>query len=271
MNILQKFCLLCQFPGTLRVLDAAKYIASKYCSGTYRVRPNLLPCAVALRGRTSDPPTLKKIFVRQEYDCPFALNDVRFIIDAGANIGLSALYFAAQYPKATIIAIEPEPDNFSMLKRNCDHLPNIIPLHGALWPVSGDVALTDSMNGSACAFTVGRDDRKKIGTVRGYSMPEIMSAYKAAHIDLLKLDIEGSEKELFSGNTEWLDCVSVIAIELHDRYKEGCSSAFYKKLCELNFAQEIRGENIFIRLSPSIELPSSISSKSMNFMANEVH
>jgi hypothetical protein len=55
--------------------------------------------------------------------------------------------------------------------------------------------------------------------------------------------------ELFGGNTEWLDCVSVITIELHDRYNEGCSGAFYKKICERNFAQEIRGENIFIRLS----------------------
>ena len=67
-------------------------------------------------------------------------------------------------------------------------------------------------------------------------------------IDILKLDIEGSERELFSKNTDWLDHVSVIIIELHDRFQPGCAKAVYQKLVERQFHQEVRGENIFIGL-----------------------
>jgi hypothetical protein len=63
MNTLRKPGLLCQLPDTLRILDAAKYIASNYWAGMYRLRPKLLLRAVALRGRTSDAVCFKKVFV----------------------------------------------------------------------------------------------------------------------------------------------------------------------------------------------------------------
>jgi len=48
------------------------------------------------------------------------------------------------------------------------------------------------------------------------------------YIDILKLDIEGAEKELFADNTElWLPKVNIVVIELHDWLQEGCSQAFY--------------------------------------------
>lgn len=234
----------------LPATDVPYFIGSRYYAGRYRVRPRLLDRCVELRGGTSDASCFNKIFVQQEYECPFLVDDVKFIINAGANTGLSALYFAARYPTATIIAIEPEPENFLTLKRNCAHLPNIAPIQGALWPVSGSVALTASFDGRAWAFSVGRDDMQKLGTVDAYSIPQIMSAYGADQIDILKLDIEGSEKDLFGGDTQWLDRVSTIVIELHDHYNSGCSDAFYGALCGRKLEEETRGENVFVRLMP---------------------
>jgi hypothetical protein len=108
--------------------------------------------------------------------------------------------------------------------------------------------VTDSIDGGAWTFTVGRSDLKLLDTVKAYSIPEILEQAMTDRIDILKLDIEGTEKELFSGATNWLDRVSIIVIELHDRYEPGCSKAMYRKLIERQFHQEIRGENIFIRL-----------------------
>ena len=71
-------------------------------------------------------------------------------------------------------------------------------------------------------------------------------------IDVLKLDIEGSERELFLKDTTWLNHVSIIAIELHDRYEPGCTRAVYQKLVERQFRQEVRGENVFIRLDNTV-------------------
>jgi hypothetical protein len=79
------------------------------------------------------------------------------------------------------------------------------------------------------------------------TITDALSYINEERIDLLKLDIEGSELELFTRHSEqWLNRVRMIAIELHDRFRPGCSEAFYSALHGRKFIQEISGENIFI-------------------------
>lgn len=67
------------------------------------------------------------------------------------------------------------------------------------------------------------------------------------NIDLLKLDVEGAEKEIFSVNYEnWLPYTKVIMIELHDRFKHGCSKAFFSAVAKYDFSFSIRGENCIL-------------------------
>ena len=73
---------------------------------------------VNLRLNTSDIPTFEKIFVHLEYQVDRII-DPKVIIDAGANIGLSAIYFSNKYPSANIIAIEPETFLFKLLEPSC--------------------------------------------------------------------------------------------------------------------------------------------------------
>ncbi len=70
---------------------------------------------------------------------------------------------------------------------------------------------------------------------------------KTELIDILKLDIEGAEAELFCANYEnWLGKTNVIIIELHDRIREGCSEALYKATAHHNFQKVERQEHVIL-------------------------
>ena len=78
----------------------------------------------------------------------------------------------------------------------------------------------------------------------------------ADKIDLLKLDIEGAELELFScGSDVWLGHVRLLVLELHDRFRPGCAQALYTAANGRPFTQEIRGETLFIRFRESCTSP----------------
>jgi FkbM family methyltransferase len=70
------------------------------------------------------------------------------IIDAGANVGLCAVFYANRFPDARIIAIEPEPSNYEMLKKNTAPYPNITTVHAALWKENGPLRLFDTGEGT---------------------------------------------------------------------------------------------------------------------------
>jgi FkbM family methyltransferase len=200
---------------------------------------------VHLRGGTSDIRCFEKIFIHGEYHCPFEIQP-KLIVDAGANTGLSARYFAHSYPDAKIIAIEPEPENFALLRKNCAAFQTIVPIEGALWPRSGNVKLAGTFDGEPWAFHVSAGTE---GPIRGYTIEDILRITSSDCIDLLKIDIEGSERELFdAGAPAWLDHVSIIVIEFHDRVVPGCSKAFYSALSGRNFHQEVGGENVFVKI-----------------------
>jgi Methyltransferase FkbM domain len=78
---------------------------------------------------------------------------------------------------------------------------------------------------------------------------DLLNRYNVPQVDILKLDIEGAEREVFAHNAEqWLDKVRVIGIELHDRWVPGCSRAFYQAVCGYDFNHTIIGESVFVEL-----------------------
>jgi FkbM family methyltransferase len=203
--------------------------------------------ALVLRPRTGDEPTFDAVIVREEYGLPFDLPDEPFIIDAGANVGYTAAFFAEKYPSATIYAIEPESANYGLLVRNTGAYERVVPVRGALWYESGHVEIVDE-NASSSAFRVGSSD--STGTVPAYTVSDIISMAGRTRVNLLKIDIEGAEKELFeSGQTDWLDHVDAMVIELHDWFKPGCAAAFYGAIGKRSFRQYQSRENIIIELT----------------------
>lgn len=204
---------------------------------------------VCIRNGTTDRDCLEKIFVHDEYNLPFDLKP-QLIVDAGANIGMATLYFAHRYPEAQVVAIEPALSNFEMLQRNCKGLPNITLIQGALWHTNSALEIEDPTV-AAWAFRVIERPTQSVGAdvVTTITIPRLLAQVGAKRIGLLKIDIEGAELQLFSnGADKWIDLVKVIVIELHDRFRPGCAQAFYSVLTSRQFVQEIKGENIFVKV-----------------------
>lgn len=202
-----------------------------------------------LRCGTSDIPTFDKIFLNQEYDfivkkCP------KVIVDAGANIGLASIYFANRYPESKIIAIEPEASNYEMLKMNVVPYSNVIPLHAALWDKNEEISLVDPGLGTSGFMTKGKDSQeeylgKMCHKVRGMTVDKVMADNGLERIDILKIDIEGAEREVFRDPSAWMRKVDALIVELHERMKSGCNRSFYNG--SNGFDDEwMHGENIYL-------------------------
>ncbi len=189
----------------------------------------------------------------KQYNYDFA-KPPKVIIDAGAYTGLSATYFASTYPEAKVIAIEPDSANFGLLVRNTSGLANVQAVRAALWSSNRQVELTDPGNG-AWAFRVAEmgdpgsaglhSEKVAHNRIPAITIPEIINTYSLSRIDLLKLDIEGSEKEVFAGSASWLEQVGAICIELHDKFEPGCSREFYRAVGDFP-AEFRRGETVLV-------------------------
>lgn len=230
--------------------DAVKFVLSTGKEGEIQFHLKPSGREVTVRGRTSDTTVLKKIFLTKEYETPFPSNP-RVIVDAGANIGLATLYYAQQYPDAKIIAIEPERSNFKVLQKNCAGMPNVILVEGALWGKEVKLVIEDP---TAAKFAFSVTESQSTSSVlseemQAVTIPGIMRKFGLDRIDILKLDIEGAEYELFKEGAEsWLGAIGQIVIELHDWKQPGSAQAFYAAVGRGSFTQANRGENIFIQL-----------------------
>ena len=197
---------------------------------------------ITLRPNTSDMDVFQQIFINEEYK--FAIDrDPEVIIDAGANIGLASIYYSIKYPETKVIAIEPESSNYGLLKENIKHYPNISSTQKALWHTNTILKISNP-NDYKFSFRV----EESVGSqeVLSITIEELMEQYELPFIDILKMDIEGAEKEVFSSQPNWLSRVGMIAIELHDKIKAGCSRSFYTAIDPLVKKEYRKGENVFI-------------------------
>jgi FkbM family methyltransferase len=196
---------------------------------------------IYLRNGTTDVHTFYDIFTNHEYDIDFGFTP-ETIIDCGANTGLVTVFYKSKYPESKIIAIEPESSNFEMLFKNTASFKNVHCLQNAVWGNEGFIEISDPGFGN-WGFMTSETENESDTSVKTVTIDSIMQKFELQNIDVLKIDIEGAEKEVFeSNNQEWLSKTRVILIELHDRLKPGCSTAFFKAISEMNFNIEIKGE-----------------------------
>ncbi len=200
------------------------------------VTPPGIGNSVALRLKTSDVATYREVFVDADYDFESRRTPTT-IIDAGAHIGLVSVLFANRWPNARIIAIEPEPANFALLKKNTARYKRIIPIQAALSSESGMVSLVDLGLGSAGFRTKSVESNAANGglqSIPGVTVDRLMEAHGIDHLDILKMDIEGAEKEVLDASTKWMGSVALLIVELHDRYRNGCRESFYRATAGFN-------------------------------------
>src|SRR5262245_53394497 len=73
---------------------------------------------LVLRRNTSDFMVIVQVFIERQYDDPLEFDHPPLIVDCGANIGCSSVFFLKRYPTATVIAVEPDPVNAAACRRN---------------------------------------------------------------------------------------------------------------------------------------------------------
>lgn len=204
---------------------------------------NGLKHGFSIRNNPYDFATLEEVLLKKEYDVDLSF-EPQTIIDGGANIGLTSIFFANKYPTAQIVSIEPESANFEMLRKNTQYYPNISLLNTGIWNHKADLAIVDTGKGND-SFAVKELLRPAPGSMTAISIADIMEEKKWKSIDILKLDIEGSEKNVFEKNYEsWLPYVKVLIIELHDRMIAGCSETVLNALALYNFSKMKKGANL---------------------------
>lgn len=175
---------------------------------------------VYLRLRTTDIELSRTVLLEAQYEQSFS-RCPRVIVDAGANIGLASVFYANEFPGAKIVAIEPERCNFDILKRNLRPYGNTFAIHAALWHRNEELQLLDTGAGST-AFQTCRPAKRQGGQlVRGITLRTLMEELGLLHVDLLKVDIEGSERMVFGSSSEWIENVGIIAVEIHEGLQPG--------------------------------------------------
>lgn len=200
----------------------------------------------SLRKHTSDIPTFEQVFLFDEYKVDF-INKPSVIIDGGANVGLFAIKMKNDFPESKIICIEPDGDNFAMLQHNLSKYKGVFFENCGLWHKNTKLKVFDKYNLGKWGMFVEED--LVAGTISAISIQALLEKYSISCIDVLKLDIEASEKQLFSeGYEEWLPKVKTIIIELHDWMKPGCSKPFFTAInkCFSNYSFSQIGENVVI-------------------------
>lgn len=195
-----------------------------------------IPHPVAIRAGTADASTFEKMFVWNDYALDYPAH-VKTVIDAGANIGLSAVFFANRFPDATIIAIEPESQNFELLQRNTAAYPRVIPLHAALWSEDTTLRLSNP-NDRVDSFRFNPSTEGP--AVSAFSVPSILSRFGLAVADVLKIDIEGGETAVFAASEGWIDRVRMFVVELHG---DEAITTFAAATSRLHAKRYRRGEN----------------------------
>lgn len=175
----------------------------------------------------SDLSVIEEIFIDRMYRSTesliFSLQSST-ILDIGAHIGLFSIYAAILNPQIKIIALEPEPDNFNLMKENLklNHIKNIVVKNMAL--VNNDqkdIILQLSKNThnhivplSNCHIV---DSANKEISVPAVNLEKIIIKNKLDKIGLLKMDIEGGEFDIFQNlNQNTWSKIQNIAMEYHE-------------------------------------------------------
>lgn len=209
-------------PGAIAYVAACRRDSVR--RSPYRLFSKRLAYPVWIRPRTSDLDVFRLICVDNEYACLKDMEEAEVIVDCGANIGLSAAYFLTRCPLCVVYSLEPDPGNFCMLDRNvAAYGRRCVKLMQAVWSTTADRLVI------MCDYRDGRDwSRRVVPTlcqfgecVEAVTLDDLIGEMQGKRVSLLKIDVEGAEKEIFRGSrARWLTLVDRIAIELHDEEAE---------------------------------------------------
>ena len=214
-----------------------------------RVRVPDLPHPFVLRGNQADILTFEQNFIsnlwlwelcRQRLDP----RSVRAVIDCGANIGITSIIFKQLFPGCRLAAVEPSPENFAMLQENLRPYEQVRLFHAGVWSRTTRLKVVDRYNIGYNGLVVEETTEKD--AIPALSVEDVARQAGIEGIDILKIDIEGAERELFAGDCDrWIASTRALIVEVHDYAIPGSSRSFVKAIARHDFDIFIGGESLF--------------------------
>ncbi|HWF10626.1 MAG TPA: FkbM family methyltransferase [Bryobacteraceae bacterium] len=229
---------------------AAKILTRLPLSGTRRILvrpPELLHPVTVRMFPSSDDFVFDQLFVRHEY-APVCRREgeAKFVLDLGANVGYASAIFASRYPGAKILAVEPDPRNYEACTRNlAPYGGRVQTLLGAVWTKQSRLTLVHGnwCGGREWGTRVGEAPAGSDANVEAWDIGSLLDMAQVEEADLVKIDIEGSEAEVFAAETaRWLPRIRNLCIELHD---EKCREIFFRAMAGFDYELEEHGEYTF--------------------------
>jgi FkbM family methyltransferase len=213
-----------------------------------RLKPKGYSHPFYYREGTSDRAVIRQVLSRRDYEGVCAERDAALIIDCGANIGCSSYYFLNRYPKARVLAIEPDWENYQLCRRNLKPFRDrVTVMQAGLWSdcLPLRVVRGGFLDGQAWSFQVRPCLEYETPDLISTTMDQLIAMAGESRVDILKMDIEAAEKEVFRTDPgHWLGCVRHLAIELHDDEAE---AIFKRATANFNCYLERSGDLTFCK------------------------
>lgn len=166
---------------------------------------------------------VRGIFAREDYN--IEMETPQNIIDLGANIGMFSVYMKNRFPDAKIVFVETDSGNFELAEENLKSYPDMTGILAGVWYKNAKLKIVNP-DADQVSFIVEEDPE---GDIDAISIPTIMEKHSMDRIDVLKIDIEGTEKILFEKDYEsWLKRTKYLIVETHDRFLENCSKTLFE-------------------------------------------
>jgi FkbM family methyltransferase len=202
----------------VRLLREPDYREQAWLQSTLGRRPRRTPCRATVRGWTLEVPDAasflashQEIFVDRQYAFPWSGAPPR-ILDLGANIGLSVLFFRASHPQAAITAVEADPAIFRRLERNlsANAIGGVELMNRAAWTGAGRIRFhPDGADGGRAVAGGPAGDTIEVETL---DLPALLASRP---FDVVKMDVEGAEAVVIPACREGLTRARYLAIEYH--------------------------------------------------------
>ncbi|MBX2963396.1 MAG: FkbM family methyltransferase [Cyclobacteriaceae bacterium] len=179
-------------------------------------------------------------------------NEVSRIMDLGAHIGLSAISFLSEYLNAEVLVVEPDPGNYKLLVENTSSYNSskvrVYHYNTAIYADETEMLLHDPQTGTHGFQILEKNSYDQGRVVKAVTINNLLDRHGWDQVDIIKINIEGAEKELFERNTEWIARTKCLIVETHDRFKDGASKSVFRALEKFPYKMRILEQNLIFTL-----------------------
>lgn len=205
----------------------------------------------------ADGQIFNEVILKRSYQGVADKQKTHRIIDLGSNIGLSVISFLSEYPNAELVAVEPDVDNFKLLKENTRpynvHKKRVHYFNNAVYDREAELYIEDPQVGTHGFRVAEEPGTRQKGRVRSITVNNLLDRLGWNGVDIIKIDIEGAERELFKNNTGWIGRTRYLIVETHDRFKEDCTKAVFQALEKYSYTMRVWNQNMLFSFKKSKE------------------